>query len=129
MATPLELIGEKVPLKDDKSRVSIEGGLAGASLAVILLVLMPELVEAAEWAAKLLDGPGPVEANPLEDGGRLSSFKDQISIGPLNPAPITGVDQVDLEEAGRRANPPTIRPATQAIWDDQSPFVGDSIQA
>ena len=90
---------------------------------------MPELVEAAEWAAKLLDGPGPVEANPLEDGGRLSSFKDQISIGPLNPAPITGVDQVDLEEAGRRANPPTIRPATQAIWDDQSPFVGDSIQA
>ena len=129
MATPLELIGEKVPLKDDKSRVSIEGGLAGASLAVILSVLMPELVEAAEWAAKLLDGPGPVEGNPLEDGGRLSSFKDQISIGPLNPAPITGVDQVDLEEAGRRANPPTIRPATQAIWDDQSPFVGDSIQA
>ena len=136
MATPLELIGEKVPLKDDKSRVSIEGGLAGATLAVILSVLMPELVEAAEWAAKLLDGPGPVEANPLEDGGRLSSFKDQISIGPLNPAPITGVDQVDLEEAGRRANPPTmranpptIRPATQAIWDDQSPFVGDSIQA
>ena len=129
MATPLELIGEKVPLKDDKSRVSIEGGLAGASLAVILSVLMPELMEAAEWAAKLLDGPGPVEANPLEDGGRLSSFKDQISIGPLNPAPITGVDQVDLEEAGRRANPPTIRPATQAIWDDQSPFVGDSIQA
>ena len=129
MATPLELIGEKVPLKDDKSRVSIEGGLAGASLAVILSVLMPELVEAAEWDAKLLDGPGPVEGNPLEDGGRLSSFKDQISIGPLNPAPITGVDQVDLEEAGRRANPPTIRPATQAIWDDQSPFVGDSIQA
>ena len=129
MATPLELIGEKVPLKDDKSRVSIEGGLAGATLAVILSVLMPELVEAAEWAAKLLDGPGPVEGNPLEDGGRLSSFKDQISIGPLNPAPITGVDQVDLEEAGRRANPPTIRPATQAIWDDQSPFVGDSIQA
>lgn len=129
MATPLELIGEKVPLKDDKSRVSIEGGLAGATLAVILSVLMPELVEAAEWAAKLMDGPGPVEANPLEDGGRLSSFKDQISIGPLNPAPITGVDQVDLEEAGRRANPPTIRPATQAIWDDQSPFVGDSIQA
>ena len=129
MATPLELIGEKVPLKDDKSRVSIEGGLAGATLAVILSVLMPELVEAAERAAKLLDGPGPVEANPLEDGGRLSSFKDQISIGPLNPAPITGVDQVDLEEAGRRANPPTIRPATQAIWDDQSPFVGDSIQA
>ena len=129
MATPLELIGEKVPLKDDKSRVSIEGGLAAASLAVILSVLMPELVEAAEWDAKLLDGPGPVEGNPLEDGGRLSSFKDQISIGPLNPAPITGVDQVDLEEAGRRANPPTIRPATQAIWDDQSPFVGDSIQA
>ncbi|MCP9904082.1 hypothetical protein KBY85_08020 [Cyanobium sp. BA5m-10] len=129
MATPLELIGDKVPLKDDKSRVSIEGGLAGASLAVILSVLMPELVEAAEWAAKLLDGPRPVEGNPLEDGGRLSSFKDQISIAPLNPAPITGVDQVDLEEAGRRANPPTIRPATQAIWDDQSPFVGDSIQA
>jgi hypothetical protein len=90
---------------------------------------MPELVEAAEWASKLLDGPGPVEGNPLEDGGRLSSFKDQISIAPLNAAPITGVDQVDLEEAGRRANPPTIRPATQAIWDDQSPFVGDSIQA
>ena len=56
MATPLELIGDKVPLKDDKSRVSIEGVLAGASLAVILSVLMPELVEAAEWAQKLLDG-------------------------------------------------------------------------
>jgi len=127
MATPLELIGEKVPLKDDKSRVSIEGVLAGASLAVILSVLMPEMVEAAEWAQKLLEGPGPVEANPLEEGGRLAPAKDQIPIDPLNPTQITGVDQVDLEDGGRGAGlGPAVRPANEAIWSAQASFDGDS---
>ena len=127
MATPLELIGDKVPLKDDKSRVSIEGVLAGASLAVILSVLMPELVEAAEWAQKLLDGPGPVEGNPLEDGGRLAPMRDQIPIDPLDPSQITGVDQVDLEDGGRGAGgAPAVRPANEAIWSAQGTFDGDS---
>jgi hypothetical protein len=128
MATPLELIGDNVPLKDDKSRVSIEGALAGASLAVLLSVLMPELVEAADWAAKLLDGPGPVESNTLEDGNQPSSIKDQISINPLNPATITQIDQVSLAEVGKKTNPPTIKPANP-IRSDESAFVGDSIQA
>ena len=127
MPTPLELIGEKVPLKDDTSRISIEGVLAGASLAVILSVLMPELVEAAEWAQKLLDGPGPVESNPLEDSGRPGQTKDQIQINPLNPKQITGVDPVDLEQGGRGGDGLAVRPPNEAIWSANGTFIGNSL--
>jgi len=110
MPTPLELVGNSVPLKDDNARISIEGVLAGASLAVVLSILMPEMVEAAEWAQKLLDGPGPIESNPLEDGGRPGQNRDQIQIQPLNPSQFLGIDPVDLSQEGVPRDASALKP-------------------
>lgn len=113
MPTPLELVGNSIPLKDDNTRVSIEGVLAGASLAVVLSILMPEMVEAAEWAQKLLDGPGPIESNPLEDGGRPAQSRDQIQIQPLNPNQFQGIEPVNLGPEGFARQSSALKPLSE----------------
>lgn len=104
MATPLELISDKTPLKEDKTRLSIEGALAGASLAVVLTLLWPALAEASEWVGDLLEGPGPIESKPPEDGGNIKSNSNELGISPLNRTGYEGPEEVTLDNGSKRYN-------------------------
>lgn len=117
MATPLELISDRIPLKEDKSRLSIEGVLAGASLAVVLSVLWPVMAEAGEWVDGLLEGPGPVEGNPPEDGGKIKIREESLGIRPLDPTDYEPTEEVKLDGGGRSyflENPP-VRPIDREV--------------
>ena len=104
MATPLELISDKTPLREDKSRLSIEGALAGASLAVVLTVLWPALGEASEWVGDLLEGPGPIESKPPEDGGNIKLNSGDLNISPLDRTGNEEPDEVILDNGSKRSN-------------------------
>ena len=83
MPAKQEFLGS-VPLKEDKSRLSIESTLAATSLTVLLTALWPNLAQAKELIEELVGGSNSLEDEGIGDNNILRLDASSVSSSPFD---------------------------------------------
>ena len=83
MPAKQEFLGS-VPLKEDKSRLSIESTLAATSLTVLLTALWPNLAQAKEFIEELVGGSNSVEDEGIGDNNILRLAASNVKSSPFD---------------------------------------------
>ena len=83
MPAKQEFLGS-VPLKEDKSRLSIESTLAATSLTVLLTALWPNLAQAKELIEELVGGSSSFEDEGIGDNNILRLAASSVNSSPFD---------------------------------------------